>query len=75
MRTSLTAERPTIRIDPKKTTRQKKITIEMPITNRNFLAQAEKEGMKLKKYRTPAWLKDTDFEEDNKNRPEGSGSL
>ena len=47
----------------------------MPITNRNFLAQAEKEGMKFKKYRTPAWLKDTDFEEDNKNRPEGSGSL
>ena len=38
----------------------------MPITNKNFCLNAEKEGMKLKKYRTLAWLKSTDFEEEDK---------
>ena len=45
----------------------------MPITNRNFLAKAEKEGMKFRKYRTPAWIQDIDFDEDDESRTEESG--
>ena len=42
----------------------------MPITNRNFYVHAREEAMRFMKYRTPAWIKDIDFDKDDKDRTE-----
>ena len=47
----------------------------MPITTRNFNAQAGEEAMRLRKHRTPTWIKDMDFDKDDRNRMEESGKV
>ena len=49
------------------TTANENNTRKMPITNRNFHTQ---DITRFRNYRTPAWIKDIDFDKDEKDRTE-----